>query len=116
MICAMGAAGFLLLALQGGAVTSAIGVVLVGAAMGAEYDLVAYLVSRYFGMAHYGRIYGWQYAFTMLGGVAGPFIIGGLYAGTGDYLVYLLLAAAMLVIAALLLRGLGPYPRSFDAS
>jgi MFS family permease len=116
IICAMGAGGFLLLALQGGAVTSAVGVMLVGAAMGAEYDLVAYLVSRYFGMAHYGRIYGWQYAFTMLGGVAGPFIIGGLYAGTGDYLAYLLLASGMLVIAALLLRGLGPYPRRLEAS
>lgn len=110
IICAAGAVGFLLIAAGGGALTSGIGIVLVGAAMGAEYDLVAYLVSRYFGLAHYGRIYGWQYAFTMLGGVAGPFIIGGLYSGTGDYLAYLLLASAMLVVAALLLRRLGPYP------
>ncbi len=79
IICATGAVGFLLIAAGGGALTSGIGIVLVGAAMGAEYDLVAYLVSRNFGLAHYGRIYGWQYAFTMLGGVAGPFIIGGLY-------------------------------------
>jgi OFA family oxalate/formate antiporter-like MFS transporter len=31
---------------------------LLGCAQGAEYDFLAYMTARYFGMAHYGRIYG----------------------------------------------------------
>lgn len=115
VICALAAVGFVLLAGGWGVVPSGIGIVFVGVAMGAEYDLVAYLVSRYFGLGSYGRIYGWQYAFTMAGGVAGPFIIGGIYDSTGAYFAYILLASAMAVAAALLLRGLGPYPRNFAA-
>lgn len=111
IICTLAAAGFLLLAAGWGTATAAIGIVLIGVAMGAEYDLVAYLVSRYFGLAHYGRIYGWQYAITMLGGVVGPFVIAYAYGSTGDYGAYLLLAAGLLAVAALLLKGLGPYPR-----
>ena len=35
---------------------------LIGLAAGAETDLVAYLTARYFGLAHYGRLYGLQYS------------------------------------------------------
>jgi MFS family permease len=115
IICGMAAVGFLLLAGGWGVAASSIGIVLVGAAMGAEYDLVAYLVSRYFGLANYGRIYGWQFGFAMFGGVVGPFVIGFAYSSTGSYTAFLILACALAVVAGVLLRGLGPYPGEFEA-
>ena len=39
-----------------------IAIVLLGVAAGVEYDLLAYLVSRYFGVRSYARIYGALYA------------------------------------------------------
>ncbi len=39
--------------------------------MGAELDLMGFLVARYFGLAEFGRIYGWQYgAFVLASGIS----------------------------------------------
>lgn len=88
-----------------------IAAVLVGFASGAETDLVAYMSARYFGLKHYGRIYGVQYAvFGFASGVA-PALFGRVYDSTGSYDAILYTAAAAFGIGAALLLTMGRYPR-----
>jgi len=53
-----------------------ISVIMIGLAAGAEYDLLAYLVSRLFKLKSYGRIYGLQYIFFGLAAAVAPVIFG----------------------------------------
>jgi MFS family permease len=102
--CAACAAGCLGLAL-GGVDFAPVGAIALGAAMGAEADLIAILTARHFPLTTYGRAYSLQYgAFTVAGGVS-PLWIGFLADQTGDYRLPLLVcAAALLVPIALFLR------------
>jgi cyanate permease len=70
-----------------------------GFAMGAELDLMGFLVARYFGLAEFGRIYGWLYgAFIFASGV-GPLWVGALRDATGSYTMSLGLCATGLIVA-----------------
>jgi predicted MFS family arabinose efflux permease len=84
---------------------------LIGLAAGAETDLVAYLTARYFGLAHYGRLYGLQYAFFGFASGASPFLFGRVFDVTGSYQPILNVGAVLFVAGALLLLTLGRYPR-----
>lgn len=87
-----------------------ISVALLGFATGAEFDLVPYLCSRYFGMRSYSRIYALQWmGFTLAAGMA-PAIFGYTYDFTGSYQAILYVAAALFVFAPLILLLLGRYP------
>jgi MFS family permease len=89
--------------------------VLIGLAAGAETDLVAYLTARYFGLAHYGRLFGLQYAvFGFASGIS-PFLFGKVFDVTGSYQPILYVAAVLFVAGAVSLLSLGRYPR-FDGS
>ncbi|HNS28375.1 MAG TPA: MFS transporter [Steroidobacteraceae bacterium] len=84
--------------------------VLVGFASGAETDLVAFMSARYFGLKHYGRIYGVQYAvFGFASGIA-PALFGGMYDRTGSYDAILVIAAIAFGIGAMLMLTMGRYP------
>jgi MFS family permease len=50
-----------------------VGAFLVGLGLGAETDIMAYLVSRYFGLRSYGAIFGWIWAVFGLSGGLGAF-------------------------------------------
>src|SRR5690606_11276326 len=65
--------------------SAAFAVCLLGAAAGVEYDLMAYLVSRYFGMRSYAAIYGCLYASFAAGAGLGPLIFGRLFLQLGRY-------------------------------
>lgn len=83
---------------------------LLGFAAGAESDLIAYLASRYFGMANYGRIYGTLYMAFALASAFSPAVYGRVRDVTGTYDPMLLAAAGLFVGGALLLLALGRYP------
>lgn len=87
--------------------------VVVGFAGGAEFDLLAYLCSRYFGLKHYGAIYGSLYAlFVTASGMAPP-LFGWVFDTRGGYDLILNLSAGGFVAGALMLLVLGSYPRGF---
>jgi predicted MFS family arabinose efflux permease len=89
--------------------------VLIGFAAGAETDLVAFLTARYFGLAHYGRLYGLQYAvFGFASGVS-PFLFGKVFDVTGSYQPILYVAAVLFVVGAVSLLSLGRYPHLDEA-
>jgi MFS family permease len=83
---------------------------LLGFAAGAESDLIAYLASRYFGMAHYGKIYGMLYMPFGIFSAISPVAYGRIRDVTGSYDQMLMAATFLFVAGALLLLTLGRYP------
>lgn len=85
---------------------------LLGFAAGAESDLIAYLAGRYFGMAHYGKIYGMLYMPFGLFSAASPILYAQVYDRTGSYDPVLQVAMGMFVAGGAVLLLLGRYPES----
>ncbi len=83
---------------------------ILGLAAGAELDLLAFLTARYFGLAHYAKIYALAYAGLATGSATAPFLFAFLHDRTGTYDASFTLAAAFFAIAALLMPLLGGYP------
>ena len=83
---------------------------LMGLAGGAEFDLVAFLCARYFGMRSYGRIYAWQWAGFALAAGIGTTAFAAVRDASGSYAPVLYLAAALMAGGGLLLTALGRYP------
>jgi cytochrome c2 len=82
---------------------------LIGLAAGAEYDLLAFMVARYFGMKSYGGVYGALYSFFALGAGVGPVVFGSNFDRTHAYTESLHLASALFLIPAVALLALGRY-------
>ncbi len=82
-------------------------ILLIGLSAGAEVDLLAYLISRYFGMRHYARIYGWGLSAFSAGAGTGPVFGGWAHDATGSYVMALHAFAAMVTVAAALIATLG---------
>jgi predicted MFS family arabinose efflux permease len=89
-------------------------VFLVGFAAGIEYDLMAYLIARYFGLKSYGVIYGAIYSFFAFGAGVGPMVYGWMYDTTHSYVLPLTASAGLMLVGAASLLLLGRY-RTFDA-
>ncbi|WP_218036678.1 MFS transporter [Sphingobium sp. EM0848] len=87
-----------------------VGGFLLGFAAGTESDIIAYLASKYFGMAHYGRIYGVLYMPFAIGSAISPIVYGMVRDRTGSYDLILGVAMAMFAIGGVLLLALGRYP------
>jgi predicted MFS family arabinose efflux permease len=99
--------------LTGGGVHWAIpATLLTGFAMGAEIDLISYLVARYFGMSAYSVIYGWLYAVFMIGTAIGPTLAGSAFDHFRNYHVATAVLGAMLAIAAALTWCLPKFPQT----
>lgn len=88
---------------------AAVAIILFGIGTGVEFDLMAFLVARYFGMKSYGRVYGFIYAAFALGAGAGPIFFGRVYDVDGIYARPLLLSAVFFLFGAALLLTLGRY-------
>jgi MFS family permease len=84
-------------------------IVLLGFAVGFEYDMVAFLVARYFGMRSYTAIYGVLYVFFAVGAGAGPWAFGKWFDLHGSYQIILEAAFIALIGSGLLLLTLGKY-------
>lgn len=86
------------------------GALLLGFAAGAESDLIAYLAGRYFGMAHYGKIYGLLYMPFGIASAISPAIYGAVRDATGSYDAMLAVAIGLFAVGAVLPLTLGRYP------
>ena len=109
--CALCAVGCLTLAL-GGPSFALVGAISLGAAMGAEADLVGILTARYFGIAAYSRAYAVQYAAFMLAAGVSPLWIGYSVDASGGYQLPLIICASFLIIPILLFLQLPKLQRS----
>lgn len=91
-----------------------IAILMIGFGAGVEYDFMAYLVSKYFGMKRYSAIYGALYGFFAAGAGFGPTMMNNL-ADKNGWDATLLSAAAVLFVSTLPLLTLGRY-RDFSAA
>jgi MFS family permease len=101
--------GLLILALQPAAVPPLIGVLLLGLGIGGETDLLSYMVSRYFGLAKFGTIYGWIFTAALAGNAVGSSILGWAFQLTHSYSATLIAYSVLLAAATGLTLILGPY-------
>ena len=85
-------------------------VILVGFAAGAEFDMVAFLTARYFGLKHFGSLYGVLYAFFVSASGFAPGLFGKAFDITHNYTLILNVSAAALVVGAIMVLFLGRYP------
>lgn len=76
---------------------------LIGIQQGAEIDLFAYIVSRRFGMARYGTIYGWLLGISWIGNAIGILAAGWSHNATGSYALLQIVSAGLLVAGAVLI-------------
>lgn len=81
----------------------------VGLLIGAEVDVLGFVVKRYFGLGRYGALYGLLFAVFQLGGGIGVLALGRMRETSGDYVGGLVTLAAACLGAALLFAVLGPY-------
>lgn len=101
-------AGFALLATASGPL-AATGVVLMGLGLGTEIDLIAFLISRYFGQRAFGELYGYFFMVFGIGSSLGRYLGGLVFDTAGSYRPALIGAAVALVAAVTLVNRFGAY-------
>jgi MFS family permease len=103
--------GLLLLMSGVAGVPAILAVVLLGLGIGAEMDFMSYLVSRYFGLRAFSRLYGLIYSSITIGVSIGPIVMGysQQLSGTYDFGLKVLLVSSAVAIVPLLF--LGRYPQ-----
>jgi len=82
---------------------------LLGLGIGAEADVMPFLVSRYFGMRSMGELFGCVFGCYTLGVAAGPYLFGAGFDATGSYRTPLGYALAALLLAIVATFCLGKY-------
>ena len=87
-----------------------IAILLLGLVSGVEFDLMAYLVSRYLGMRSYATTYATLYGIFVVGAFVGPSLFGYVFDSTGTYSGILKACALLLIGGATMVLFLGPYP------
>ncbi len=85
-------------------------ILLLGLVSGVEFDLMAYLVSRYLGMRSYATTYATLYGIFVVGAFVGPSLFGYAFDTTGTYSGLLKACAMLLIGGATMVLFLGPYP------
>ncbi len=106
----MAASGIALIASGIGGLPAAFaGTVLCGMGLGAEGDLLGYLVSRYFGLRSFGTLYGFMIGVFSLGNGLGPYLMGLSYDLTHSYATASIGFQLLLLVCCGLVLCLGAY-------
>ncbi len=84
-------------------------VLLFGIGMGAEFDVIPFLVTRYFGLRKFGVIYGINISTFSIGTGLGPAIMGFGYDKYGNYNTSIMVAMGALIVGSILISRLGKY-------
>jgi len=85
----------------GGVKYALLGAIGLGLAIGSEVDLIGYFTAKYFGLKHYGSIYGAMYSFFCVGALASPILAGYIWDKTGNYNLALIIAAIAVMLAVI---------------
>lgn len=86
-----------------------VGGVFCGLGVGAEVDLIAFFLSRYFGVRSMATLFGVAAAVLALATAVGPYIMGRVFDTVGTYSPALISFEVLLLGALLLFATLGPY-------
>ena len=108
-IFGMSGIGLALLWGGGGGAVALTAAFLVGLGMGAEVDIIAFLVSRYFGLRAFGTAFGLAFGSFILAGGLGGMLMGAGFDRTRSYELPLAGFFVMTVLAVVMFTRLGPY-------
>jgi MFS family permease len=89
---------------------------LIGIGTGAEFDISAYLLARYFGMRDFARLYGLLLGIVTFSSALAPAFFGVLYRHSGSYESMLEVAVACFIVGPALLLTLGTVPKWANSS
>jgi MFS family permease len=109
VIFGLAALGIGLLRIAGSAGIACAAAFCIGLGLGAEVDIMAYLISRYFGLRAFGTIYGIAFAAFGLAGGLGTYLIGAAYDTTSSYAFALDVSCLVTAIGGAIVMRLGPY-------
>ncbi|MBN9080759.1 MAG: MFS transporter [Rhizobiales bacterium 62-17] len=99
-----------LLYAQGPSLTMAIiGTVLAGLIVGAEFDVLSYIIPRYHGRKSLGKIYGAIFAVFQFSSASAIYIAGASRQATGSYSLMMNVIAGICLICIVLFSMMGPY-------
>lgn len=101
--------GLIALAFGASGIAAYFALILIGFSIGAEIDMMTFLTTRYFGIRHFGEIYGILFASLLIGTSLGPWLFGQSFDASGSYITMLWIAAGLTGIAAALCFGLPAY-------
>jgi MFS family permease len=107
--------GATLLLAPSGLIATTLAVILIGCSIGAELDVMSYFCARFFGIRHYGALYGMLSAFFYVGVATGAMSYSVIRTKTGSYNLAVMETTVLLFVAAILLWTLQwsePAPRS----
>ena len=108
-VLTMAALGIALLWTGATGLPAFVGAFLVGLGFGAEADLIAYLIGRYFGLRSLGAAFGFAFGAFVLAGGLGPLLMGFAFDHTGSYRAPLAGCLFTTLAAAAQMSRLGPY-------
>lgn len=102
-------AGALLLLLGGTSIVAlSVASALIGLTLGAEIDVVVYLLTRHFGLRNFGGLYGGLLAALSIGTAVGPLAAAHIFDTTGSYANFLWLAIGFMAASSV---AIGTLPR-----
>ena len=88
----------------------ALAVALFGLGAGAEFDIAAFLIAKYFGIGDYGRLFGFHQGLITVASSLAPLMFAAMYSATGSYQMLLIYCTVGTLIGPLLLLFLGKVP------
>ena len=91
-------------------VAVSIGAFSLGLAVGVEWDAVAYLASRHFGVASFGTVFGTLTGLSLLLNGLGPTLTNYVFDQTGSYTLALWGFIPLCLVSCVMFMSLGPYP------
>jgi MFS family permease len=86
-----------------------VGTILLGISVGAEFDLMAFIISRYFGVRAFGALYGLVMMFVNFANAAGSALMGWCFQLKHSYTPMFVVFEVLLVVAIVRMARLGPY-------
>ena len=101
--------GLAILGLNPAFVGPIVGTILLGLGIGAEIDLMSFLVTRYFGVRAFGALHGLMFAIFVVGNAAGAAALGWSFQLLKSYGPAFVVFEILLVIACILFLTLGTY-------
>ena len=85
---------------------------LAGLGAGAEFDIAAFLMARYFGLTDYGRIFGLHQGLITVASAGAPLAFAAMFSATGGYGAMLTSCTASTLVGAAMLLMLGRSPQA----
>ena len=97
--------------LGGGALGSwpVVGTILLGLGIGAEIDILSFIISRYFGIRCFGALHGFGFALALIGNAVGASMLGWFFQLAHSYTPGFAVFEILLAAACGLMLTLGPY-------